>query len=885
MIPAALRPDTMPPRRTTDLFWLLLFLCAVAAQVFFALVALYHGVQIDFEGGSFDEVLQNVTVHNGWLSRAKERLAAGRWIQGQLKAIPKDVQLPFEKENKIRLLARFTKIRAVLHAEDAVTNWVELRPQNLRLESQGIAVALGTSAVSSGAFLLLLAYFPVHLVVNVVAVGGPLSLLAIGGLAISGSPVAQLLGVEAHFGWPLVLVGTLGRMDSRSKTKEIPGVLALILVSFAWGYLRLGIAVLRCSAAFLRARPSIGAYPLLFGLVHLAGLALWGLAVLGIRSSFQDVDDLDWQSQFGTASAMLLCFLWGNSFVTGLSTFAVAYAASHWYGRGPKDAGHGGLVAIQVGLRYHAGSLALGSLLLALVRTLNVMLWWAEKAQEEAVAAASGAAHRAVGLPVQRPAQPPSLLRSLRNFAAEVLEVIATWASKQAFVQIAMSGCPFATGAMRAGQLALKAPAGFVIVESLSMIFQRACEFLLIGVAVLVASSFGLEGLQGLGPVAVSAWLAAESLLHPYSVATTTILHCCLLDKDAPQEPWGRLQQKGKEGKVPPEAVQLQRTLEELSGYLAGNFHDEINALDIFPLRAGAEHMAARATERFTARVDHAEARRLTAKKQGKDQLESSKRGQDPPTKRPRFTFSDEPNSMPPPLPALTEAPSDAGEGAQNTTLAVATGPGSTEAPKKENWHHFYAAAKAAEAATMAGAEGITESYTVVEVPDEFTGLLIGKHGIAIKQMQDLGWEDQPRSTGKTLDLSKVYKQLPVLPAHSDLAVVHFKDEAKRPVFYVPNALMFGSTAAVYAFNRVSRSIWFLINKFMKVPLAVYFDDYPMFSPEATALETDGLVSDFLELLGWRQQGQTYRTSLSLSMKPDATGSGSAPGLLMGIPW
>ena len=43
------------------------------------------------------------------------------------------------------------------------------------------------------------AYFPVHLVVNVVAIGGPLSLLAIGGLAISGSPVAQLLGVEVPY--------------------------------------------------------------------------------------------------------------------------------------------------------------------------------------------------------------------------------------------------------------------------------------------------------------------------------------------------------------------------------------------------------------------------------------------------------------------------------------------------------------------------------------------------------------------------------------------------------------------------------------------------------------------------------------------------------------
>eukprot|EP00434_Breviolum_minutum_P014628 symbB.v1.2.012896.t1/scaffold899.1/size154094/2 len=325
-------------RRTTDLFWLLLFICAVAAQVFFAFLALYHGIQLDeLQGGSFEEVLQNVTSRNGWLASA----------------------------------------------QDAVTNFVELRPENLRLESQGILAALGTAAVSSGGFLLLLAYFPVHLVVKMVAIGGPLALMLLGAMAIADAPPAALLGVEAHLGWPFVILGIIG----------------LIFTSFTWTYLRLGIAVLRCSAAFLRSRPAIGAYPLLFGVVHIAGLFLWALAVLGIRASFQEqFEDLDWQSQFGTASAMLLCFLWGNSFVTGLSTFAVAYAASHWYGRGPADGHRSGQlvpIAIQVGLRYHAGSLALGSLLLALVRTLNVMLWWAEKAQEEATAAATGA----VGLP------------------------------------------------------------------------------------------------------------------------------------------------------------------------------------------------------------------------------------------------------------------------------------------------------------------------------------------------------------------------------------------------------------------------------------------------------------------------------------------------------
>jgi len=65
---------------------------------------------------------------------------------------------------------------------------------------------------------------------------------------------------------------------------------------------------------------------------------------------------------------------------------------------------------------------------------------------------------------------------------------------------------------------------------------------------------------------------------------------------------------------------------------------------------------------------------------------------------------------------------------------------------------------------------------------------------------------------GKTLDLSKAYKQLPIKPDHRDLAVVFFRDSEGKARYYIPNALMFGSTAAVYAFNRVSRSIWFLIN-------------------------------------------------------------------------
>lgn len=64
---------------------------------------------------------------------------------------------------------------------------------------------------------------------------------------------------------------------------------------------------------------------------------------------------------------------------------------------------------------------------------------------------------------------------------------------------------------------------------------------------------------------------------------------------------------------------------------------------------------------------------------------------------------------------------------------------------------------------------------------------------------------------------------------------------------------MFGSTAAVFGFNRVSRSLWFLINKYLKIPSACYFDDFPLFSPAESAEQTDAQILEFLNLLGWRR--------------------------------
>lgn len=103
---------------------------------------------------------------------------------------------------------------------------------------------------------------------------------------------------------------------------------------------------------------------------------------------------------------------------------------------------------------------------------------------------------------------------------------------------------------------------------------------------------------------------------------------------------------------------------------------------------------------------------------------------------------------------------------------------------------------------------------------------------------------------GKCLDLSKAYKQMAVRPDHRDLTVLFFHDASGNPKYFIANSLIFGSTAAVYAFNRVSRSLWFLFNKMLLVPCRVFYDDFPLFSPEELATNADESVSELLDLLG-----------------------------------
>lgn len=139
-------------------------------------------------------------------------------------------------------------------------------------------------------------------------------------------------------------------------------------------------------------------------------------------------------------------------------------------------------------------------------------------------------------------------------------------------------------------------------------------------------------------------------------------------------------------------------------------------------------------------------------------------------------------------------------------------------------------------------------SYLKLQDVDYIAGLALQLASMVSQGQQAFGdgsW------AGKCLDLSKAYKQMCVLPEHRDLSVIYVRGPDNKPLFYVSNSLMFGATASVYAFNRTSRSLWFLFNKMLHIPCGVFFDDFPMFSPEALGESADSSASELLDLLGW----------------------------------
>ena len=81
---------------------------------------------------------------------------------------------------------------------------------------------------------------------------------------------------------------------------------------------------------------------------------------------------------------------------------------------------------------------------------------------------------------------------------------------------------------------------------------------------------------------------------------------------------------------------------------------------------------------------------------------------------------------------------------------------------------------------------------------------------------------------GRTLDLSKAYKQVPLSDEAQALCVLGYFHEGEWK-YYTTSRLPFGATSAVYTFNRISRSIHHILCRFLHVVCTCFYDDSSQF--------------------------------------------------------
>ena len=105
---------------------------------------------------------------------------------------------------------------------------------------------------------------------------------------------------------------------------------------------------------------------------------------------------------------------------------------------------------------------------------------------------------------------------------------------------------------------------------------------------------------------------------------------------------------------------------------------------------------------------------------------------------------------------------------------------------------------------------------------------------------------------GRVADLKNAYKQIASSPTDGCFNIIAVWDpKAGKTKFFRAVAMMFGQTAAVYAFIRVSRALSALGARLFSLLLVEFFDDFTQVESSETGESAKNTLEGMLNLLGW----------------------------------
>mmetsp|Transcript_28845 Transcript_28845/g.51375 ORF Transcript_28845/g.51375 Transcript_28845/m.51375 type:complete len:642 (-) Transcript_28845:138-2063(-) len=300
--------------------------------------------------------------------------------------------------------------------------------------------------------------------------------------------------------------------------------------------IRLAIAIMKTGTIYIKDVWHILFVPPVFFIVTLGIYIYWILACLFIYSSGDIKDDDDGDAiaevEFDAKTRRAFWFeffgiLWVNAFIIAVEQFVLASTVCIWYFSQGSDAGVQRPISRSLyrAFRYHLGSLAFGSFILAVVQAIKWILLYIRNR----VAAAGGEHSKIV----------KCLLNCLICYV-NCFERFVKFLNKNAYIQIALHGTTFCTAAADAFFLILRNAGRFFTLGMIGGVFlflgRWSVALLSAWFGYMIISRAYEDDLHSpVFPTVVFfliAYAIALLFMSVYSMACDAILHCFLADEE-----------------------------------------------------------------------------------------------------------------------------------------------------------------------------------------------------------------------------------------------------------------------------------------------------------------------------------------------------------------
>ena len=302
--------------------------------------------------------------------------------------------------------------------------------------------------------------------------------------------------------------------------------------------IRIGVAVMKCTAAFLGGTPQVFLMPIVASAFLMVWLGVWciiSIYIVSIGELKQRTDGFTFLSEVVRTDETnymwlytLFGYLWINAFIIGVTQFIISAAAAIWYFSCSSDSnGSGSLMkGFYWVFRYHLGSIAVGSFLIALVQFIRIIFEYYKKQIQK----------MNKGNPVVK------VILCCTSYLLDCLERFIKFISKNAYIQIAITGKNFCSAAWNAFILIIKNALRFGTANSIGFIFNvigvafiTAANFLIVYVLIHYVEAYKGRATNWITPCVVGGLeglMIGSMFMSVFSFASDTILQSFLVDEE-----------------------------------------------------------------------------------------------------------------------------------------------------------------------------------------------------------------------------------------------------------------------------------------------------------------------------------------------------------------